>query len=465
MAKGARSDSPTGTGNTVGTIVGQPKRAKRSPTEANPPVKSETPQESQFQSHPRVKREFEWLQKLGKWRHDFSHEIGEAFSHPGEGVKGGFKGGVNLLSDGLSFLLNNAHSSNELKPIGYSPPPPANIPTMSIDNDAQKGGEHIVNLVALIFPGTKLPKLGKASELLKATEVESDLIRAAGKGRSSSEVINIENTGAKEGRVKNIQEGGSEAEQNGTRIEGNNRDNNSNNPKKKKENEKDSANQSDQDHPSECKGGSCGKGEPVDIASGDYLQSFSVIVIPGLLPITLTRTYRSAACLSGLLGRKWADDWSRQLVLDGEKVHFTDADGQVYDFSTPEKQVLARNRHLLHCLLTGELDGELCLVNKQIQKTFHFNHIVGNRRRLSAITDRHQNHIQFIYNDQHQLMEVVRNDGFRLTLHYQDNQLQTVDYHFQQIQQCLVTCHYDQHGYLAECDAFQQNHLWHEYTA
>ncbi|CDH22392.1 RNase A-like domain-containing protein [Xenorhabdus bovienii] len=233
----------------------------------------------------------------------------------------------------------------------------------------------------------------------------------------------------------------------------------------KKKDKKDPANQSDQEHPSKCEGGSCGKGEPVDITSGDYLQTFSIIVIPGLLPITLNRTYRSTACLSGLLGRKWADDWSRQLVVNSEKVHFTDADGQSYDFSTPENQVLVRNLHLPHCLLKGELDGELYLVNKQSQQTFHFNHIDGNRRRLSAITDRHQNHIQFIYNDQHQLMEVVRNDGFRLTLHYQDNQLQTVDYHFQQIQQRLVTCHYDQHGYLAECDAFQQNHLWHEYTA
>ncbi|WP_275388014.1 DUF6531 domain-containing protein [Xenorhabdus bovienii] len=83
----------------------------------------------------------------------------------------------------------------------------------------------------------------------------------------------------------------------------------------KKKDKKDPANQSDQEHPSKCEGGSCGKGEPVDITSGDYLQTFSIIVIPGLLPITLNRTYRSTACLSGLLGRKWADDWSRQLVL------------------------------------------------------------------------------------------------------------------------------------------------------
>ncbi|WP_053067849.1 RHS repeat-associated core domain-containing protein [Xenorhabdus khoisanae] len=228
--------------------------------------------------------------------------------------------------------------------------------------------------------------------------------------------------------------------------------------------------ETDQANPSEGRKGSNSSppnliSDPIDVTTGDYLQIFPVITIPGLLPITLTRIYRSTSNLSGLLGPKWIDDWSRQLVIDNEKIHFTDADGQVYDFSTPENQILARNRHLLHCLLTGEIDGELRLINKQSQQTFHFNSIEGNRRRLSAITDRHQNSIQFIYDNQHRLVEIVRNDGFRLSLHYQDEKLQAVDYHFQQIQQRLVTCRYDQHGYLAECDAFQQNHLWHKYTA
>ncbi|WP_038265906.1 hypothetical protein, partial [Xenorhabdus cabanillasii] len=56
MAKGTKNDSPTGTGNTVGTIVGQAPQAKRSPKEANPPVKSESLQD----------RFGRWRQ-LGEW--------------------------------------------------------------------------------------------------------------------------------------------------------------------------------------------------------------------------------------------------------------------------------------------------------------------------------------------------------------------------------------------------------------
>ncbi|WP_319931710.1 DUF6531 domain-containing protein [Xenorhabdus santafensis] len=201
------------------------------------------------------------------------------------------------------------------------------------------------------------------------------------------------------------------------------------------------------------------------MATGDFLQIWPVIAIPGLLPITLTRTYRSTAQYSGLFGSKWADDWSRQLLLADDKVNFTDADGVIYDFSTPENQVLARNQHIPHCLLTGELNGELQLTDRQSQLSYHFNHVVGNTRKLSAITDRRQNVIQFIYDKQSQLIEVTRTDGFRLVLGYQNQQLQTVDYLEPQKQQRLVTCHYDLQGYLHECDAFQHNHLWHEYDA
>ncbi|WP_426577410.1 RHS repeat-associated core domain-containing protein [Xenorhabdus stockiae] len=401
MAKGAKNDSPTGTGNTVGTVVGQPKQAKKSPSEANPPVKTETEQEN----HSRVKREFEFLQKYGKYRHS----------------PGFVPGLVNATFNLFNFT-------------------PAPITIMDVPPGEEESAEAAETTVAVLTaPFTFGRSLAKyyAHKAIKQINKESKPHVPEESPQSSGSGVKVD------------------------RIKSEHTDSNRSNKKDKK----DPANQSDQEHPSECKGGSCGKGEPVDITSGDYLQSFSVIAIPGLLPITLNRTYRSTASLSGLLGRKWADDWSRQLVINGKTVHFTDADGQVYDFSTPGNQILVRNRHILHCLLTGELDGELRLVNKQSQQTFHFNYIDGNRRRLSAITDRHQNHIQFIYNDQHQLIEVIRNDGFRLTLHYQDHQLRAVDYHFQQIQQRLATCRYDQHGYLAECDAFQQNHLWHEYTA
>ncbi|MBD2812438.1 RHS domain-containing protein, partial [Xenorhabdus sp. Vera] len=419
MAKGIKNDSPTGTGNTVGIIVGQPKRAKRGPKEANQPVKSETSQESHL---------------------------------------GGAKGVV-LETDPSSASPMTFEFNSDLR-LGVG----------KAATKVGKVGAKLGDAGAIVGQVGRIRKVGtmvgKAETIVEKAEKAGAIVGQVGAmvgkiGTMVGKVVEAVEAATTAGKKPNVTDN---KKKNGGKVARGDDKDKSNNFDKPKEKKTDPAHQSDQEHP-KCTGGSCGQGEPVDITSGDYLQTFSVIAIPGLLPITLNRTYRSTACLNGLFGRKWADDWSRQLVLDGEKVHFTDADGQVYAFSTPENQVLARNRHLLHCLLTGEREGELCIINKQNQQTLHFNYIVGNRRRLSAITDRHQNNIQFIYNDQHQLIKIVRNDGFRLTLHYQDNQLRTVDYHFQQIQQRLLTCHYDQYGYLAECDAFQQNHLWHEYTA
>ncbi|MGJ0625073.1 RHS repeat-associated core domain-containing protein [Xenorhabdus bovienii] len=522
MAKGAKNDSPTGTGNTVGVIVGQAPQPNKPPQKANPEVKRKKRKINEYDSNGKlidkkaekalyydnepekvsddhhfnysaqveaekdslysemtdfsflpnfVQRPFKLMSiliaPLNKGIVGFAYDLSNAIHSPKDAVIGEFKNFNNIGVATESFLMSplikdNPDANNFLNGM-YAP----------MDNIYQQSGANLsndaINIAAAGTGGIEGVATGAAE---RAATGAAERAATGAAERAATGAAERATTGAAEKETtelalrepKNITkkpQGGKikpQKKSNAARSE-------EGTHKNKESRQEDHANQSDQNRPSQCEGGSCGKGEPVDITSGDYLQTFSVISIPGLLPITLNRTYRSTACLSGLLGRKWADDWSRRLVVDGEKVHFTDADGQVYDFSTPENQVLVRNRHLLHCLLTGELDGELCLVNKQSQQTFHFNHIVGNRRRLSAITDRHQNNIQFIYNDQHQLIEVARNDGFRLTLRYQDHQLRTVDYHWQQVRQRLVTCHYDQHGYLAECDAFQQNHLWHEYTA
>ncbi|MDE9465892.1 RHS repeat-associated core domain-containing protein [Xenorhabdus bovienii] len=399
MSKGAKDDSPTGTGNTLGTTVGQPKRAKRSPREANSPVKSETPQES----HPRVKRQWSLLSQL-------LSRFGWAAGRP-------------ALTE-VPALAAGRPALTAVPGLAAGRPGLAAVPGLA----AGRPGLAAVPGLAEGRPGLAAGRSGLAAG-------------RSGLAAGRPAVAEVQPGARVRGQVKSPT---------GSR-----------NPQRTRSEDQRRTSNGEKIGSSLCNF----EGDPVDITTGDFLEIDSVIDIPGLLPITLTRIYRSTSSLSGIFGPKWIDDWSRQLVIDDDVIHFTDADGQLYDFTTPRNQVLARNLHLLHCLLTGERDGELSLIDRSSQQTFHFNYVQGNRRRLSAITDRRQNAIQFIYDTQHRLIEVVRNDGFRLTLSYQGNQLQTVDYHWQQVQQRLVTCHYDPYGYLAECDAFQDKHLWYEYTA
>lgn len=54
------------------------------------------------------------------------------------------------------------------------------------------------------------------------------------------------------------------------------------------------------------------KGDPVDVGTGDLLQQLSVLTLPGVLTLTLSRTYRSRSACVGLFGpTKWMDGHAR----------------------------------------------------------------------------------------------------------------------------------------------------------
>ncbi|MBD2801324.1 PAAR domain-containing protein [Xenorhabdus sp. M] len=210
-------------------------------------------------------------------------------------------------------------------------------------------------------------------------------------------------------------------------------------------------------------------GDPVDMATGDFLQQWPMLSLPGTLPLSLTRTYRSTASFSGLFGLKWADDWSQHLRRDGEVTHFTDADGVVYTFHTPEEKVFSVNLHAGNYLLFGTRAEGLHLFDRQTQLTLSFEQRAGEHRLLSAISDRYHNRIDFHYEDPFgerkcRLSQITHSDGYRLLLHYNQNQLITIEYLTEALRQTLVTCHYNAQHYLSECHSFQFSHLWHEYA-
>ncbi|WP_338804620.1 RHS repeat-associated core domain-containing protein [Xenorhabdus griffiniae] len=452
-----RDDSPTGTGNTLGKITAQAAPAQVSVAEANPIPKAETPAEKGMWD-----KTVDWFQEtadgVSKWIDESQHNLEAAWENPGEAAIGAGKALWNtipemaeLLGKGM-VIATTAPAAAAEKTWEYMGGAPVGIAEMQqkavemvnadaikleMKSDAEKGGAFAFDIGSIAMGGAGILK-GAAKGTAKAA--------AKAEGKVLSEKANT-------------------AEVSGAKIKGQSQETVNPTPAKPKNAEKDPV-----DNKSSEKDGSCTetcgtKGEPVDMATGDFLQVWPVIAIPGLLPITLTRTYRSTAKFSGLFGPKWADDWSRQLVLSDGKVNFTDADGVIYDFSTPDNTVLARNLHIPHYVLTGELNGELQLTDRRSQLIYHFNYVIGSLRKLSAITDRRQNAIQFLYDAQSQLIEITRTDGFRLLLGYHRQQLQTVDYlePQKQKQQRLLTCHYDPQGYLNECDAFQHNHLWHEY--
>ena len=206
------------------------------------------------------------------------------------------------------------------------------------------------------------------------------------------------------------------------------------------------------------------KSDPVNVATGDFIQVWPVLNLPGLLPVSLQRTYRSTAAISGLFGPKWADNWSTRIEVGQDTLIYHDTEGVKVTYPVSENTLNIRNVCYPRALLTGTLNGDINLFDNRTQLTQHFNHVCGNTRKLSAITDSNGQRLDFHYNDEHHLIRLTRNGMALLSFSYCDGQLITISLAGSPDSPPLVTCGYDRHGYLSECDAFQQNHLWHEYT-
>ncbi|HCQ0477227.1 TPA: DUF4150 domain-containing protein [Escherichia coli] len=206
-------------------------------------------------------------------------------------------------------------------------------------------------------------------------------------------------------------------------------------------------------------------GEPVDAGTGDFLQHFSVLSLPGSLPLTLSRFYRSQAQHGGIFGPKWTDEWSVSLKVhtDGN-LHFTDGEGVELYYPIPQDGIFegAANSRQAHYRLTGDMSGELSLSDRRTQQTQIFSQAGTGTYLLSALHDNYGNRIDFIRTDG-LLTEIRHSDGYTLALAWLQQQLMSIDLATPRRQR-LVTCQYDDNGYLAECDTFQFSHLWHEYT-
>ncbi|BDA94832.1 hypothetical protein E5AUHO_24210 [Citrobacter freundii] len=213
------------------------------------------------------------------------------------------------------------------------------------------------------------------------------------------------------------------------------------------------------------KSSDCSKpGEPVDAGTGDFLQELSVLTLPGSLPLSLSRFYRSQAQGGGIFGPKWTDDWSVSLTVHDGDLHFTDHEGVVLYYPIPQDGIFheAVNSRQAYYRLTGDMRGELILLDRRSQQTQVFSPAGHGIYLLSAVHDRYNNRIDFLRTDG-VLTEIRHSDGYSLALNWQQQQLLSIELATPQKQR-LVTCHYDSNGFLTECDTFQFTHLRYEYT-
>ena len=108
----------------------------------------------------------------------------------------------------------------------------------------------------------------------------------------------------------------------------------------------------------------------MDIGTGDFLQHFSVLSLPGSLPLTLSR-FTAHRPGTGIFGPKWTDEWSASLTIQGNRLHFTDSEGVVLYYRLPQDGIFrgAVNSRRAYYRLTGSLRDGVSVFDRRSQQT------------------------------------------------------------------------------------------------
>ncbi|PNL49829.1 type IV secretion protein Rhs [Proteus mirabilis] len=499
-------------GNTEGIITHVPSSNGKTPEEANTVVSAENNDEkiaatvvgSITQSSPQNSPPSEATQQVYK----AFNNMGEAIVHPDEGAKGAIKQFYNdgvEMAEGLTSVsyfysaITSARNAIVAKVFGFDDiaknqaqqaisqtEKAKNVDFSEIkatlESEAEKGGALLYEGASLMTGILGVFKHGSKAVFSKSNQARRDLdatignidlttAKTASKEKPITNVDNIkpDTTPINKAPEKPIDPVDNAKPDSGATIK--EKPATTDTPKTEtpstKVNDEKSNTQSSDTGKSQDNQKKNTEGDPVDLVSGDFIQIWPVISIPGLLPIELNRAYYSTQSPKGLFGSKWGDNWSMSLTLHHGSVDFQDPDGNHYTFLTPSDEVCSRNQRVPHYLLLGNKKTGLWIRDNRHQRLYYFEAQTAksSHYRLIKISNLQGLSLHFRYNDKGQLNQLIRYDGFQINLHYQYDKLQFIDYTFDSKVQRLVSCQYDKQGYLSECDAFQQNHLFHTYTA
>ncbi|MFD6395829.1 DUF6531 domain-containing protein [Nocardia sp. NPDC060249] len=163
-------------------------------------------------------------------------------------------------------------------------------------------------------------------------------------------------------------------------------------------------------------------GDPVDVATGEFLLPATDIELPGVLALVLTRRHRSSYRFGRWFGPSWAATLDMRVEIDQVGVRFLGPDGEVWQFPHTAPDVPVRPVHQgTRATMTRTETGEYSVHDPERELTWIFRPTVavgpetslGNYP-ITAITDRHHNRITFHYTSTGQPTEVTHSGGYRV---------------------------------------------------
>ena len=213
----------------------------------------------------------------------------------------------------------------------------------------------------------------------------------------------------------------------------------------------------------ECPCGTkCGGRDPVDVATGKFMDDRTDLAIPGTIPLQLRRVHAPAAF--GVQGVGWAGTWSQHLRINGAVVTFQNDEGSEIDFHAPRDDVDGHNLRFPHLELLGRRSADLFVYDRQRQLFLVFSDEGRAIRRLARIEDRNGNRITLQYGPDG-LRRVEHSDGFALRVHSQGGLIRTAALEAADADDCIFSWDYTAAGHLREVRSAQTGTMRYDYDA
>ncbi|RQU68076.1 hypothetical protein DF141_28135 [Burkholderia cenocepacia] len=208
--------------------------------------------------------------------------------------------------------------------------------------------------------------------------------------------------------------------------------------------------------------------DPVDPVSGELLEIRTDLSIPGVLPLELTRRYRTRSDDRGMLGPRWSDSWSQRLsIIDGRFVYFHNGAGLAIGFDAPEMALNSINVTAPRYRLVGSRE-EPRIVDRDSRVLLIFAPLMdGRESRLERIEDLDGNAITLSYDGSNRLSRLEHTDGYTVEVHYHArdaNPDRIVLHENDSTPRTLVEYRY-RSGTLADVTSYQFGQFHYEYDA
>ncbi|WP_233865074.1 DUF6531 domain-containing protein [Streptomyces sp. ST2-7A] len=199
-----------------------------------------------------------------------------------------------------------------------------------------------------------------------------------------------------------------------------------------------------------------GCGDPVDVAAGEVFMSATDVELPGVLPLVIERHHISGYREGRCFGRSWASTLDQRLILEDRGVRFHTEDGMSLLYPVPQADpdhpVLPVEGPRWSLAWDGIPGSPLIVHQRETGRTLHFASVAGRSGAelpLIAITDRNDNRIDFLHDEDGVLTELRHSGGYRVDVVVREERVVSLALRSDPDEPTLVTYDHDDAGNLA----------------